>query len=107
MNVRTYDIPLYPNTGKLEAIRYTAYWYKIYLQSCVNYQYYHRDTKLRSTEGMGTLVHAAQYQAKGIVTAILAAEKEVGKSNCPELSYFSVPAKISRTTNRKIKNYQT
>jgi predicted RNA-binding Zn-ribbon protein involved in translation (DUF1610 family) len=92
--MRSYDLPLYPNTGKMEAIRYAASFYKKYLQSSVTYFYYHRDSESRSTEGMGLLCNQAQQQARGIVNAVVELEKEIGKSNCPQIKMDTLPATL-------------
>ncbi len=92
--IRSYLIPVYPNQGKLENIRYTITRFTQFVQHFTNKFYYNQVSKY-STKGMGTLANQAQRRGSQQVKSHKAATKVTGtKSSCPEIKFKSCPARI-------------
>jgi hypothetical protein len=96
---RTYNLALEVNKGKLEIARYS---YERHLQ-LVNVwagKLFFNGNKSLTTKGLGRLANQAQHRARGIIAALIAANKATGnKSNVPIIKKIGCPAKLQNSLN--------
>ncbi len=91
---RAYLLPVYPNSSKLEEIRYTATRFVQYIQHFAAILFYNQISK-NPTKGMGKLANVAKRIATGIIKGQRRSVTVTGnKSSCPEIKFKSCPAKI-------------
>jgi transposase len=96
---RTYNLALISNYTKLETARYT---YERHLK-LVNYwcgRLFFNGNRPESTKGMGGLANQARHKARGIISALFAAQKVTGeKINVPICQRIGCPAKLEKSKN--------
>jgi transposase len=91
---KSLNLSVYPNSGKLEHLRYTSQKFKKFTQIFCN-KLFINTKRFLSTNGMGLLANQAKYKATGILNAQKAAAKATkSKTNVPEIKFQSCPAKI-------------
>ena len=96
---RAYKLLAVPRFEKSEGVRYTSKKFNDYVNLYLPKLYFNRNKSI-STEGLGQLANQAQYKARGIISALRAAEKATGeKTNVPQVKNVGVPCKISVSKN--------
>lgn len=94
---RSYTLPIYANSVKLDTAKYTADRHLKYVNGYLGHLFF-SEKKSFSTKGLGFLANQAQHKALGIINALRAAAKETGaKTNVPVLSKICAPATIEKS----------
>jgi len=102
MLTRSLHLQVPPNPGKLEDLRYSASRFGLFVQHWTTQLFFNRQIRHLPTKGMGQLANQAQHRAVGILNAQRAAAKETGdKTNAPQITFTSCPAKIEKSVDSK------